>query len=540
MKITFRKPKFNLQGIWNIFIQIGSNSLSQLLVFFLVLIGLNIISQEFFARIDLTQNKIYSLSDGTLNIINSFDGEVAIDVFFSENLPPDIIPISQDVKDVFEEYERFSNGKVKINIRNPRDESFETEATDYGIPEVQFSEFSQDKFEIATGFVGISISYNDENEIIPIITNVDNLEYETSSRIYKLTHPEKISVGFLTGHGEKSILSEYRTISDLLGRQFSVQNIDLKNGEPVDPEKIKVLVIASPTSDFSERDLFEIDQYIMRGGRVIILAENYQTDLQNLQASLNQTNLLDFLSYYGIRIPDQMVLDESYIPLIYGMQRIPYPYWVLIQRENINTENPALNMLESSSFFWSSPLEIIEQDGTLNFTPLMKTTEKAWTKDGQAVSIDVEDAYSLSENQFTLSYLIEGSHVSMFKDKEIPVIVSEDEEPVEDKRTPETNRADQTDDIKIIVFGDSDFISDNFNSSSNENTTMFLNIVEWLASTDELASIRSKNVTTRPLEIIEEGQKALVKSINIALVPVLTIIFGTVYNYIRKKSHSRF
>lgn len=546
-EIKFKKPqfKFNPAGFANFFVSIGSSTLSQIVVLFVVLLAINIFSQKYFFRIDLTQTKTYTLSDGTKNVLSSLDDTVTIQTFFSENIPPYLISVVQDTHDLYEEYVRHSNGKVNLEIKNPKDENFGAEAEKAGIPEVQYQAFAEDKYEIAQGFLGAAITYKDKTEAIEIITekNIQNLEYETTSRIYKSTTEEKPKIGFLTGHGEKSLFADFSTIKKYLDVQFSVESVSLTEGEPIDPNIIKVLVIAAPTGPFSQRDKFEIDQYIMNGGRVIVLADPYQLEYQSTTLSKSQANLGEFLKHYGIEVSQSVLLDESYMPL-YGI--FTYPYWVVAIKENLSQDNPALSQLESLVFQWASPLSEAKTNDEQKFTSLVKTTEKGWQESGDTISADpAQDFIPSSQKQFTIAALMEGKQVSMYKDQEIPAIENTEDESsqdsdqeIEDKRTSEYPRSDETQDTKIVVIGDSDFVSENFINASDQNAVFFLNLTEWLANSEELMSIRSKNIDYRPLEVMSDSSKFFVKATSIGVVPVLLIVAGIAYNAIRRKRES--
>lgn len=536
MKVTLKKPtiKFNLTKFTKLFVNIGSNNLSQVSVLFISLIVLNIFSQKYFLRIDLTETKTYTLSEGTKNILKSLDDTVTIKTFFSDNIPPDLIQTSKDTKDTYEEYIRFSDGKIQLEIKNSKDENFRKDAIAAGLPEVQYQEYSKDKYEIAKGFLGVSISYKDKTEVIELVTpeNIRNIEYETSSRIYKLANEEKIQIGFLTGHGEKSINADYSSVNKLLSTEFSVKEITFSEGEPIDPEQIKVLVVAAPTGSLSERDMFEIDQYIMQGGRVVFLADQYQFGYESALMAKSESNLTEFIKNYGIEVADSIILDESYLPL---QMIFAYPYWVLTQSENLSKDNPALSQLESLVFFWSNPAKEAKTNEDQTFTSLIKTTKNAWEKTGDSISVDPSEQFVITDtNQFTIAMLVEGKQTSVYKDKEIPGLEGE----VEDKRTEDHNRFDETDDTKIVVIGDSDFIIDDLLSGSEQNPIFFVNLIEWLASAEDLISIRSKNIETRPLQVVPESQKFLIKAANIFVVPILTIAIGITYNILRKKKES--
>jgi ABC-2 type transport system permease protein len=543
MKIRLGKPKLslNFKSLSAFFINLGSKSLSQIFVLFIILLSINLISQKFFIRFDLTDTKTYTLSNGTKTLISSLPETVTLRVFFSDNIPPDLIQVRKDVKDLYEEYQRYSKGKIKLEIKNPKDGNFSQEATIAGVPEVQYQEYSKDKYAIAQGFLGASISYKDTNESIKLISqsNINNLEYETTSRIYKLTKENKINIGFLTGHGEKSIYGEYAKIAEYLGTQFNVETVGLNEGIPIDPNKIKVLVIAAPTSNFTERDKFEIDQYIMLGGRVVFLADQYQLEYQSSTMTKVENNINDLLKNYGIEVSNSLILDESFLPLQYIFT---YPYWILTQKENLDSDNPALSQLDTLVLFWANSLNEAKTNDNQRFTKLIQTTKKAWEQTGESISVDPnQDFYTGNQKQYTLAYLIEGKQTSLFIDKEIPVLETtngEDSTPVADKRTADYTRANGIEDAKIVVISDSDFITDDFQGGSEQNPSFFLNLVDWLSNSNELIELRSKNIITRSLENISESQKTLTKSVNLLAVPILLASFGIAYNIFRKNKKS--
>jgi ABC-2 type transport system permease protein len=532
MKIQVRKPKIqmNFMSLGKFFVTLGTKTIAQLLVLIVVLIAINILSQKIFFRWDLTQTKTYSLGNGTKNILSNLDDTVTIKVFFSENIPPDMVHVTQDVKDIYEEYARYAGGNIVLEIKNPKDENFDKDATAAGIPQVRFSELSSDKFQIAQGYLGASIQYKDQKEAIEMITDVKNLEYDTSSRIYKLTHKDKAKIGFLTGQGESD--SNFSGIKKLLESQFTVETVSIVNGQPIDPNTIKVLIIAAPTLNFSERDKFEIDQYVMNGGRIIALINLYDLDYQNPVINKTNTNINEILKPYGAEIASSVILDESFMPLVSGYQQIAYPYWVLVQGDTISKDNPALDKLESLIFFWTSPINDTTTEGQ-TFIPLVKSSNKAWEKTGDTINVDIERFVPGDEQQFVLAALLEGKETSLFKGKDIPKL-----DGTEDKRPQDSVRKDETDDARIVIIGDSDFASDQFLGGSDQNGIFVTNLVEWLASSDDLMAIRSKNISERSLEVVSEGEKTTTKIGIVSAMPLLVITGGIVYTFIRRKRKS--
>lgn len=536
MKLNLKKPQFDYAKIGKLFIKIGSQTLAQFALLFTALIAFNILSTHFFYRIDLTQSKNYSLSKGTKDLLGNLSDTVTITTYFSDNVPPEIDPALRDAKDLFAEYVRFGNGNVKLDIKNPSGENFSTEATADGVPQVRYSQFSQDKFEISQGFLGAVISYKDQKEPIEMITDVSNLEYEVSSRIYKLTTVAKPTVGFLTGQGELDLYSEMSTVKATLDSLFTVKAIDLSDGTPIDPNDVRVLVIAGPSQPLSDRDMFEIDQYVMKGGRLIVLADMYNLVLQSpLTATTRETNINNLLSNYGAEIDSSLVLDESYLPIPNGIYQIAYPYWVLAQRENMNTANPALSLLESAVLFWTSPINNVTKSSDQKFTDLIKSSNLAWQKSGDTISVDVGAEVPLDQQQFVLAALIEGKQTSKYMGQDIPKLA----DGTTDKRTVADTRVDEAEDTKIVVMGDSDLINDQWVRFSEGGAVAFINLVDWLSSSNDLIAIRSKSIQDRPLRELATSEKTTVKVALVALTPLLLIGTGVGYNVWNRKRKSR-
>lgn len=536
-KLTISKPKFTkFKDLKNLdFKTIIKNILSGkslivvLVVFFL---ALNVLSESYHVRLDLTENSRYSLSPATKEIINNLDENVIIKVYFSDNIPPNLSETKQNSLDIFTEYQKNSNGNVIVEIVDPTSATFEEDAITSGVRQIQFSELSEDSYAVAQGFFGAVITKGDEKEAISVISNTGNLEYETTSRIVKVSGAQQGKVGFLTGHGEKSINTDISQANEFLQTQFSTEEIDLSSGKPIDPEEFPVVVIASPTEAMSKRDRFELEQYTIRGGRLLILSDILQLQESTPILTKTESNINELLKLYGLEQETKVVLDESFTPVVSGASRIAYPYWVLITTDGFNSEIPPLSELTSATLLWTSPLKQIE-DTKQTITQLLTTTDSAWTEEGDTLSIDFKNFSPENQGKEVLGYLVEGTLEKSFDS--VPELKDSKEK---DQRTKEDEVVDNTDQIKVVVIGDVDFITDNFHNANEQNMVMFLNLVEWLANSTELTAIRAKTVAPRPLEVIEEDQKNIVKVVNIAAGSASIVVFGIWYLRHRKRKPS--
>lgn len=504
----------------------------KILILIIALSGLNYLANQYFVRIDLTQSKQYTLSKGSKEILADLADKVTFEVYFSDNITASYRPVRRDALDLLQEYVRYGKGQVELVQKNPKDQDFDSSASQAGLPKVPFGERSSDKVEIAEGYLGFVIKYKDSSEIIQFVSSTNNLEYDITSKIYKLTSDSKINIGFLTGHGEKSIFTDYTNLKSLLESQYSVQSVDLSTGKPIDSSKITTLIIAAPTQKFSERDLFELDQYILSGGKVIVLADNYSNDFEQLVLVDNKDNLNQLLKNYGITVNGQVLSDESFTPLQNSGIPIAYPYWVQAISQNIKTDLPPLNVLQSLTFYWANTITSTNP----NTEYLVKSTERAWVEEGDNININVRNFVpSETRGQQNIAVLVQGAATSAYKGQDIPKLANKK---AKDERTSKDKRINAADQIKLTVIADSDFISDSFIQGNEQNAVFMLNLVDWLSSAEKLSAIRSKNIETRPLTNLNETAKNTFKFFAIMTSPIAFVSLGVVYNLMRKNKKS--
>jgi gliding-associated putative ABC transporter substrate-binding component GldG len=564
MKINIPKIKMNKKYIRNIkelfsnlknidlkkVLNIFNNNKTILVFTILGLILLNYVSLKYFVRLDTTDSQNFSISQTTKDIISELENDVTIEVYFSDNIPPNLTEARQNVLDLLEEYAKTSNGKIILDIKDPQSTDFETSAQTKGIQQIQFSEYGQDKFSVAQGYLGVAFVNDSATEVIPVVASIDNLEYETTSRILKLTaSDDNKKIGFYSkfpapesAEAEadvpiqaQSILSTLTTIEEILGRQYGIEEIDLSSGKPINVDEFPVVVVVAPTAPLDDRDKFELDQYLMKGGSLLVLEDLLKLEMNAPVLTKTESNLNTFLEHYGITVETKVLLDESFTPIISGFDQIAYPYWVLATDDGINREIPPLNTLQASTFLWTNPVTKNEKEN-LDYTELITTTNLAWEESGEVINIDFKEFAPSNQKKYTISYLVEGQIESAFKDKDIPTLSDTTKS---DERTEEDKKLDSAESLRLVVFGDSDFISDSFINANEQNPVLFLNLVDWMANSNDLSSIRAKGVTTRPLEALENEDKNIYKAVNSASIPVIVTLAGITYLRRRKNSPSK-
>ena len=534
----------------------GGNTAALVLIVFGILVLINFLSIRTFFRMDLTEDKRYTISKATKDVLGALDDIVTITAYFS-TAPAEVAQIRRNVRDIFDEYKAFSK-HLQIDFVNPAnfDDAQKQELRFKGIPEVQINVMKKDKAEIANVYMGISIGYSGKEETLPVVQSTANLEYELTSTILKVTTKEAKTVGFLTGHGEFDIndqnYQQFRQLLDKNGQgQYNVTSVNLQDGKAVD-ETVATLVIAGAQQPLMEREKYELDQFIMRGGRVICLVDPIQIQPGTMQATPLSTGLNDLLEHYGAKLGNNLLIDRRFhdnARFQQGFMTVfqPYPYFVQIRKPNFSTEHAVTSQLETLTLPWTSSLEVIAKEG-VNATTLAKTSQFGQTLQGYYNLMPNFPIPDTETQAYPVAIALEGTFKSFYADKEIPPAASDDATSVADGEIPmPTQDAEARTTItesahtQIVVVGTAQFLT----QMRKDGVDFFLNTVDWLTLGDALIGIRSQTITNRPLQIktrsgefreVSEIEKNLIKYLCIAGIPLLVVIFGLVRYLLRSRA----
>ncbi len=488
-----------------------------------ILAVINFFSYQIFYRWDLTQNKDYSISKVSKRTVSKLDDIINIKVYFSKELPSQYITLRQEVGDILDEYQNFSNNNIRIEFIDPKDnEEIEREISIIGIPELQFNVLEKDKYQVVRGYLGMAVQYGDKTEVIPVIQSTFNLEYQITLAIKKVTGQISAIIGFVTSNNTAGLDSEISVAYGKIQELYSVQEVDLETTQEV-PNEIDTLIIAGPKGEFSQDQLKVIDAFLMQGKSLLVLIDGVKIE-EGLIAIKNETNLNNLLESYGIKLNQDLVSD-----VINGMASFSqgfitfstsYPFWPKVVKEGLAQDNPAVAKLESIIFPWASSLEILnekidpaytEGNGN-NISYLAKTTNKAKKQiDNFNIAPNQGLALSGESGQFNLAIAMSGKFNSPYSEN-------------------------ITEAGRLIVVGDSDFTKNGFISNSADNLVFFQNLVDSLSLDEDLINIRSKGVTSRPIKELSENAKIAIRYSNIFALTVVVILFGMFRYYIRRRS----
>ncbi len=485
-------------------------------------------SVHFFLRADLTESKQYAISDSTKKMLRNLDDLVNVRIYFSKQLPPDLMRIESYVRDILGEYDAYAKGNLNIEYLDPGKSSVAQEAQSYGIPQIQMNVYTKDKFEIQNGYLGLTILYEDKFETIPIVENVLNLEYDLSSAILKVTASEVRTVGFSQGNGEPELIgrdSEFELLSKNLLQNYSVIPVDLAEGNSLDT--VNTLIVAGVKNELDEIALYNLDQFIAKGGDVIFLVDTVNVN-EGLIAEKPEHNLNEFLENVGVQVGSDMVLDHSneHASFNQGFVNyiVPYPFWVKLIPQFFDESSPVVSKLGSVVLPWTSALEISEKEG-FDYAVLATTTERSMTQ-SEPFNLNPEVAAAGdSSPKLPMIALISGSYTSFFKDKDINGFADSSDDFVETSLSP----------VRIFVVGNSDFALDRFMRQFPQNRAFLMNSIDYLTMDESLIGIRSKAIKFREIKELSDSERMMIKFLGVWLMPILVVIAGGLRAYwIRK------
>ncbi len=464
-------------------------------------------------RLDLTEDKTFTLSEGTSRLLAQLDDILTIKLYESKDPPPQITLVARDVNDFLKDFSSSRDDVKFIRTFPDDDEDVARQAQMAGVPAVQFNVFGQTEVSTKLGYLGMTITYADRREVIRYIPSVDGFEYSLASLVNKMLLNDPKTVGFLTGHGEKSIQQEISGFASQLVQAYDVVEVSADSDGVLDLSEIDVLVIAGPTEAMPAAEQEALRSYLTGGGKAMILLDAILVDQGRLVAVPNQNSLAELVEPFGVLLENNIVLDPQYHESLsfnvgYGSVMLGYPYWAHVP----TVDHKVTGEVQQTVMPWVSSLGITDAEvGEVEVVNLLRTQNTAAVDYSYGdLSPDPESpAYDLSDKQQFES--------------DIAVAVT----------GPATNGIGS--EFRIVVAGDSDWIADQLVSRSGENLALGLNLIDWLAQEDALAAIRSKIVASRQLEFSSPTHQNVVQYINIIGIPFVFVLIGIVTSLRRRR-----
>lgn len=468
-----------------------------------IIIVANLLSENYFFRLDLTQNNRYTLSEATNNILGNLDEPVTVKAYFSEDLPPQVARGKRDFKELLIEYAARSGDMVVYEFINPTDDQTRRGAMRKGIRPIMINVEGKDEMKQKRAYMGAVIKKGGQEETIPFIKPGMAMEYELSKAIKKISVQDKPAIAIMQGHGEPS-LRKMQQVRKELEVLYQPEAYSMTDTTRI-PQRFEAIAIVSPRDSFPQSHLQQMDNYLQNGGRMLIAADRVNGNLQRAFASKVQTNFYDWLAGKGVVVKDQFLYDRNAASVSVQsqqsggfsfMNQVTFPYIPIIKNFS---DHPVTKGIEQMLYKFGSPLEY-KGDTSIQHKPIAFSSKNAGT---QAPPFRFNVSKKWTQNDFNQA--------------RIPIAMALE------------GQIGGNSYSKMVVFGDGDFPVSERRQNNPGQVSLFVNSIDWLADDTGLTALRTKQVTSRPIKEVEPGKQDLLKYLNFLLPIVLVLLYGFVH-----------
>lgn len=564
----------------------------QLILGLVIIIFLNVIGYFFFARIDLTQEKRYTLSESSKKLMSNLEDIVFIRCYLEGDIPSEYKKLRNETKEMLDQFRAY-NPDIEYEFVDPN--GFENAKDKNEFYQRLFEKGFSPLLTTSTNnnsqvqqyiFPYLEITYKGRTTIVPLISSkngfssdgivnasIENLEYNLYTAIRSVATQQRGKVAFLYGHGEWQVENIWDFISSL-NEYYTVDSISINEKlnaltervyDSVNPNLVKIknkfdcLVIAKPTSIFSYKDLYLIDQYIMHGGKVLWLVDPLLVSMDSLQTQANTfaisnfTGVDDILFRYGVKLNTNLVTDMqcAKIPIVTGQYQNNTPQMTYYPWNFFPEISPNANHIISDKI---SPvkMEFASSIDTTN-SPAKKTVLLSSSNRTRVLNSPVnvslqmlkqkQDASLFNSGAKDVAILLEGEFSSAFKNRLTP----------EMEFNSQMAYKDFSDTTAMIVIADGDVVRNDFMNGQllplgydkytrkmYGNKEFLVNCVNYLCGDEDLIPLRSREVIMRNLDLAKvEREKTAWQIVNVALPIVIIVLFGVLLAVLRKKTFTK-
>jgi ABC-2 type transport system permease protein len=549
----------------------------QNIIFSVILIVAAVLSCVFCFRIDLTSDKRFSIAPQTKNLMRQISAPLEVKVYLSGDLNASFFRLRHAAGDLFAELAAYSPQSVHIQYINPTNNENSTLANqliDKGLePTNVYEREKNGRTSQKMIFPYAEIAYKGRVAPVRLLKNIagnsgeenlnisiENLEFEITDALRQLTNSEVRKIAFIEGHGELSEAETY-DISKSLSTYFQIDRGVLQTDANI-LNDYKLVIVAGAVTPFSESDKFIIDQYLMRGGRVLWLLDGVelrQTDLTKSGISPVRAldlNLGDMFFRYGVRFEPIVLQDMQCVSVPVNIapqgespqfQQVPFFYTPLLIP---NPENAISKNLNEVRVQFPSAISLVGEHSNLKITPLLFTSDNTHVVETPAV-VNLGQAVQMDKSYFDASYipvafLAEGVFISDFQNRMPPQNLENAQQVI-----------NQSTNTKQIFIASRDIIRNETNGIASDSTTYPLgfdrfsgqtfgnkdfiqNAALYLTGNEQWLQLRSRTFKLRLLnKNLAENAATFWKMLNVAVPIAILGIFATIFLFLRKRKYAR-
>ncbi|MBP6826714.1 MAG: gliding motility-associated ABC transporter substrate-binding protein GldG [Saprospiraceae bacterium] len=546
-----------------------------------ILLFFNILAGTFYAHLDLTEEKRFTLTRPTRDMLHGLKDRIYIEVLLDGEFPAGFKRLQTATREMLDDF-RSESGYIDYQFEDPGQGTPEEvnerrkALAEQGVIPINLRVVEQGQrsqkivypvavVHFGTRLIPVKLLENESpslNTEVVINNSVTLLEYKFANAIKKILTPERPIILFTKGHGE---LDELQTgdLENSLRQYYDVDRIALDSVLQLKPAECALLVVAKPRTGFSEREKFKIDQYVMQGGRVMWLIDRLNADLDSLRGIPPRfvptdypLNIEDMLFKYGARIQPDLVLDLecSKIPLASpGSKQLELYKWYYHPTVLPTGNHPIVKNLDRVELKFCSSIDTIRTKTVVKKTRLLTSSQYSRLQFSPAdVSLEImqynPDPAKFDKGMQTVGVLLEGVFASNYENR-----VSQ--EMLAGLQQLGMSFKPESVPTRMLVISDGDVAANlvrdaakkewfplgfnRFEGSTYANKELMLNAIEYLVDPNGVIEARSKEVKLRMLDTVKaKKEETTWRLVNIA-VPLLFLgIFGWFFNWRRKRRYA--
>ena len=496
-------------------------------------------------RMDLTEDGEFTLSSATLELLDRLEDRLQIKLYFNRDIEgaEGLLPARMVLEDLLDEMKAAGNGLVSVEVVDPTtDMAASRDAEQAGVVAIPLSSSGVGGMSVNMLWQGMELRYQDHTEVLPFVLP-GGFEFAVSVRLAAMMRKETPLVGFFSREpaappempGFQAPPSPDRIFTSLrqiVGGRFDVEDLDLESEEGL-PSNLTALVVARP-SGLSDREVFEIDQFLCGGGRVVVLHDHESFDLRgSLARTPIETGMDEFLAAHGVAVHSSLVYDSrsqrvpagrQVVTLPNGAQAVvdltlPYGFFPALADESLDREHPVTREISDITLMWAHPVSLANIPEALDARVLLRSSDESWTLPEdtspaiERSNLELLRARASASGQprsYALAVVLTGAFPTTFESNPEGI-------------PPERERISGSSPGALVVIGDADLFHDATLRPGSGNVDFAANLIDWLAGDEALIRLRTRGESDRRLrnfaeEFIEEaGGWATTDEENLAL-----------------------
>ncbi len=548
-----------------------------------LLLVLNLLTGYIPLRLDLTEERRFTVTEATERIVAEVEDPLFVEVLLEGDFPAGFRRLRAQVEGMLVDFGT-RNPQIQYVFRDPSDGSIEQvnlarkQLAEQGIEPVNFQVQDVDGRSDRLLYPYAVLKYRNQTAVVNLLesnvpgvdpeivlnNSVSLLEYKLANAIQKLLRSKRPLVAFTTGHGELTEL-QTRDLANALAPYYQVGRVRLDSMGGFGPEDVGCLIVAKPQGAFNDREKFIIDQYVMRGGKLMLMLDRFRVNLDSLRGKKDfipdeyQLNLEDLLFKYGLRVEPNLVLDlqSTRIPLVVGQlgnapqfDLRPWPYHVLATP---NPGHPITRSLQPVDLYFPSQIDLSVRTRTqLDKTVLLSSSNNALIQFAP-VRLDLESArYDLDPARFDeagvpIAVLAQGTFPSLYENRVSTEFATALREVGQSFRA-------ESEPTKLILVADGDVAKNAIDPAQNafrplglnpfekyvfDNKDFLLNSIEYLFDEGGILAARNREVKLRLLNTARARTEATYwRALNLGGPLLLVAGFAALYGYIRRRRYA--